>query len=95
MYEADIAGRTAAGGLEGHGFPFSFYWTSIFWNFDYIYGWLTLIVIIGLICLWIRPLRPVDTPLSNVDLTCGYWQVPESCFGSSFHSSDSHWYPPN
>ena len=69
MYEADIAGRTAAGGLEGHGFPFSFYWTSIFWNFDYIYGWLTLIVIIGLICLWIRPLRPVDTPLPNVDLT--------------------------
>lgn len=41
MYEADIAGRTAAGGLEGHGFPFSFYWTSIFWNFDYIYGWLS------------------------------------------------------
>ena len=25
--------------------------------------------IIGLICLWIRPLRPVDTPLPNVDLT--------------------------
>ena len=69
MYEADIAGRTAAGGLEGHGFPFSFYWTSIFWNFDYIYGWLTLLVIMGLICLWIRPFRVKDFPLSNTDLT--------------------------
>ena len=69
MYEADIAGRTAAGGLEGHGFPFSFYWTSIFWNFDYIYGWLTLLVIVGLICLWIRPFREKDFPLSNTDLT--------------------------
>ena len=69
MYEADIAGRTAAGGLEGHGFPFSFYWTSIFWNFGYLYGWLTLIVILGLVYLWIRPFRGKDHPLSGTDLT--------------------------
>lgn len=57
MYEADIAGRTAAGGLEGHGFPLSFYLTSVFWNFDYIYGWLSLTVLLGVLYLLIRPLH--------------------------------------
>ena len=33
MFEADIIGRTAAGGTEGHGAPFLYYVTSIFWNF--------------------------------------------------------------
>lgn len=59
MYEADIAGRTAAGGLEGHGFPLSYYFTSIFWNFDYIYGFLSLIVLLGILYLLLRPLRNV------------------------------------
>lgn len=67
MYEADIAGRTASGGLEGHGFPFSFYLLSIFWNFDYIYGFLSLIVILGILCLLIRPLRKADTPMPKTD----------------------------
>lgn len=67
MYEADIAGRTASGGLEGHGFPFGFYFTSIFWNFDYIYGFLSLVVILGILCLLIRPLRKTDTPMPKSD----------------------------
>lgn len=69
MYEADIVGRTAAGGLEGHGFPFTFYLTSIFWNYDYIYGFLSLITILGILYLLIRPLRKADTPLPSMDLT--------------------------
>lgn len=47
MFQTDVAGRTAAGGTEGHGFPFTFYLTSIFWNFDYIYGWQSLCLLIG------------------------------------------------
>lgn len=67
MYEADIAGRTAAGGLEGHGFPFSFYLTSVFWNFDYIYGFLSLLVVLGILYLLFRPLRKADTPMPKSD----------------------------
>ncbi len=70
MYEADIAGRTAAGGLEGHGYPFSFYIDSIFWNFDYIYGFLSLIILLGVLYLLIRPLRPVGQPMPRTD-QCG------------------------
>lgn len=55
MYEADLAGRTAAEGLEGHAFPFTFYLTSIFLNFDYLYGFLTIVVLLGLIHLIARP----------------------------------------
>lgn len=67
MYKADIAGRTAAGGLEGHGFPFDFYFTSIFQNFDYIYGWLFLVVLLGILYLWIRPLRTENKPMPKQD----------------------------
>ncbi len=68
MYEADIAGRTASGGLEGHDLPFGFYLDSIFWNFHYIYGFLSLIVILGILFLLIRPLRKEDTPAPKTDL---------------------------
>lgn len=63
MYQADLAGRTAAGGLEGHGFPFSFYLDSIFFNFDYIYGALSVILLLGIGYLLLRPLRTPDTPM--------------------------------
>lgn len=63
MYEADFVSRTATGGLEGHDFPFSFYLSSIFFNFDYIYGYLTIIVLLGIVCLLLRPLRASDTPM--------------------------------
>lgn len=67
MYRADIAGRTAAGGLEGHGFPFDFYFTSIFQNFDYIYGYLFIVLLLGIAYLWIRPLRKKGKPLPKQD----------------------------
>lgn len=67
MYEADLAGRTAAGGLEGHGFPFSFYLTSIFFNFDYLYGYLSVILLLGIGYLLLRPLRTPDTPMPSDD----------------------------
>ncbi len=67
MYEADIAGRTALGGTEGHGAPFMFYIVSILWNFDYIYGFLSLILLLGICYLLIRPLRAIDTPLPQND----------------------------
>lgn len=92
MYEADIAGRTALGGLEGHGFPFSFYLTSIFWNFEYIYGFLTVVVVLGVLYLLIRPLRKADTPMPQTDLLGIFlWLlVPLLCF--SLVSTKLMWY---
>ena len=92
MYEADIASRTASGGLEGHSFPFTFYLTSIFWNFDLIYGFLSLIVLAGLLYLWIRPLRKKDTPLPASDLTgILLWLLVPLC-GFSLVSTKLMWY---
>ncbi len=68
MYEADIVGRTALGGLEGHDFPADFYLSSIFWNFDYLYGWLSLTVVLGILYLLLRPLRKEDRPLPRQEL---------------------------
>lgn len=67
MYEADIAGRTTVGGLEGHGFPFDFYLSSIFWNFDHIYGYLSVIALLGALCLLLRPFdrMRVNIPVSD------------------------------
>ncbi len=92
MYQADIAGRTASGGLEGHGAPFTFYWDSIFWNFDYIYGFLTGIVILGLLYLWFRPLRPKDTPLPDRDLTGILLWFAVPLLGFSLVSTKLMWY---
>lgn len=92
MYEADIAGRTAAGGLEGHGAPFAFYLTSIFWNFDYIYGWLSLTVLLGLICLWLRPLRKPDTPMPDHDLLGVLLWLLVPLLGFSLVSTKLMWY---
>ena len=92
MYQADIAGRTAAGGLEGHGAPFTFYWNSIFWDFDYIYGFLTVIAILGLLYLWFRPLRPKDTPLPAQDLTGILLWFGVPLLGFSLVSTKLMWY---
>lgn len=92
MYEADIASRTASGGLEGHSFPFTFYLTSIFWNFDLIYGFLSLTVLAGLLYLWIRPLQKKDTPLPASDLTgILLWLLVPLC-GFSLVSTKLMWY---
>lgn len=92
MYEADIAGRTAAGGLEGHGFPFTFYLTSVFWNFDYIYGFLTLSVILGALWLLLRPLHRERLLAPMSDLTGLFlWLVaPLICFSAV--STKLMWY---
>lgn len=92
MYEADIAGRTTAGGIEGHGFPFTFYLTSIFWNFDYIYGYLTLIVILGILYLLIRPLRKADTPMPQRDQTGILLWILIPLLGFSLVSTKLMWY---
>lgn len=68
MYEADLAGRTASGGLEGHGFPFDFYLNSVFLNFDHIYGFLSLIALLGILYLWIRPFE-ADQMMVQADRT--------------------------
>lgn len=92
MYEADIAGRTVSGGLEGHGFPVSFYLTSVFWNFDYIYGFLSLGVLSGILYLLIRPLRTKDTPLPAADQTGIFlWLFVPLC-GFSLVSTKLMWY---
>lgn len=92
MYEADIAGRTSSGGIEGHGAPFSFYWTSVFGDFQYLYGWLVLIVILGLLFLWIRPFRPDGYPLCHTDLIglLLWFFIP--FLGFSFVSTKLIWY---
>ncbi len=92
MYEADLAGRTASGGLEGHGFPFTFYLTSIFWNFDRIYGFLTLIVLMGILYVWIRPLRKQGTPLPAADLTGILLWLFVPLLGFSLVSTKLMWY---
>lgn len=92
MYEADIAGRTASGGLEGHGFPFRFYLTSIFWNFDYIYGFLSLFVILGMLYLLILLLRKENMPLPKTDLTGILLWLFVPLLGFSLVSTKLMWY---
>lgn len=92
MYEADIAGRTAAGGTEGHGFPFDFYLKSIFWNYDYIYGFLSLIVLCGILYLLIRPLREKDAPLPFADQTGILLWLLIPLLGFSLVSTKLMWY---
>lgn len=92
MYEADIAGRTASGGMEGHGFPFTFYLTSIFWNFDYIYGFLSLTVLCGVLYVRIRPLRKTDYPLPAADQTGILLWLFVPLLGFSLVSTKLMWY---
>lgn len=91
MYLADLAGRTASGGLEGHGFPFTFYLDSIFWNFDYIYGYLSLIVLLGVLVLLIRPLSS-DEILLRKDRTGILLWLFLPLLGFSLVSTKLMWY---
>ena len=92
MFEADIIGRTAAGGTEGHGAPFLYYVTSIFWNFDYIYGWLSLIVLLGIAYLFFRPLRKEGHPLPLSDQTGILLWLFIPLLGFSLVSTKLMWY---
>lgn len=92
MYEADIAGRTAAGGLEGHGFPFSFYLDSIFRDSDHIYGFLSLIVLLGILYLFLRPLRRDGAPMPRTDQTGILLWLFIPLLGFSLVSTKLMWY---
>src|SRR5699024_35734 len=92
MFEADIIGRTAAGGTEGHGAPFLYYVTSIFWNFDYIYGWLSLIVLLCIAYLFFRPLRKEGHPLPLSDQTGILLWLFIPLLGFSLVSTKLMWY---
>jgi 4-amino-4-deoxy-L-arabinose transferase-like glycosyltransferase len=92
MYEADLAGRTAAGGLEGHGFPFTFYLTSIFWNFDYIYGGLTLAVLAGLAACCFLAVRKRELFIGKEDLIGLLLWLFVPLLGFSMVSTKLMWY---
>jgi 4-amino-4-deoxy-L-arabinose transferase-like glycosyltransferase len=47
MVETDLLARTGSSNFEGHEFPFSFYYDTVFGNEAYIYRWLILICMIG------------------------------------------------
>lgn len=47
MIQVDLLARTGSGNYEGHLYPFSFYYDTVFGNADFIYRWLILICIVG------------------------------------------------
>ena len=47
MVEVDLLARTSGSNYEGHEFPFSFYYDTVFGNEAHIYRWLVWICIIG------------------------------------------------
>ena len=48
MVEVDLLARTGSSNFEGHEFPFSFYYDTVFGAEGFIYRWLLLICIAGL-----------------------------------------------
>ena len=48
MVEVDLLARTGGADFEGHAFPFSFYYDTVFGNVEFIYRWLLLICIVGI-----------------------------------------------
>lgn len=62
MIEVDLLARTGSSNFEGHQFPFSFYYDMVFGNEAFIYRWLLLICIAGLLVkiLWMAKKRSWD-----------------------------------
>lgn len=54
MVEVDLLARTGSSNFEGHEFPFSFYYDTVFANETCIYRWLFLICIVGILFGLIR-----------------------------------------
>lgn len=54
MIEVDLLARTGSSNFEGHEYPFSFYYDTVFGNEAFIYRWLILICIAGLaaVLIW-------------------------------------------
>lgn len=48
MIQVDLLARTGGSNYEGHEFPFSFYYDTVFGHEAYIYRWLLLICILGI-----------------------------------------------
>ena len=48
MVKVDLLARTGGSNYEGHEFPFSFYYDTVFGHEDFIYRWLLLICILGI-----------------------------------------------
>lgn len=49
MVEVDLLARTGSSNFEGHEFPFSFYYDTVFGNEAFLYRWLILVCILGLL----------------------------------------------
>ncbi|MCI8334710.1 MAG: phospholipid carrier-dependent glycosyltransferase [Lachnospiraceae bacterium] len=47
MIEVDLLARTGSGNFEGHQYPFSFYYDTVFGHEEFIYRWLILVCILG------------------------------------------------
>ena len=48
MVEVDLLARTGSSNFEGHEFPFSFYYDTVFGDSAFIYPWLLLICLLGM-----------------------------------------------
>ena len=54
MIETDLLARTGSSNFEGHQFPFSFYYDTVFGDDGFIYHWQLLICAVGILggLLW-------------------------------------------
>lgn len=57
MIKVDLLARTGGSNYEGHEFPFSFYFDTVFGHEAFIYRWLLLICILGIVVGLIRMYR--------------------------------------
>ncbi len=53
MIRVDLLARTGSENFEGHSFPFSFYWETVFGNGDYIYPWIVGICGVGIVAAFL------------------------------------------
>lgn len=59
MVATDLLARTGGSNFEGHAFPFSFYWDTVFGAAGFIYRWQVLICAAGIVLgfLWMRKMK--------------------------------------
>ncbi len=72
MIEVDLLARTKGANYEGHEFPFTFYYDTVFGNEAFIYRWLLLICIAGaLISLYVM-FKKGSWDRIGLEESCGY-----------------------
>lgn len=75
MVEVDLLARTGSSNFEGHEFPFSFYYETVFGQEAFLYRWLILICILGTaagaVWLWRRKNWTVGKR-QRIEDACGY-----------------------